>query len=467
MKVSFRYTPLVLSTLIVSVFSCGAPAGDDKVELVLAMEDVESIKTGLEKILADHSKNFKALTNLAAIELMQDELPQAAEHLNRALSVMKRRSDLETVYLLRVTESELALKQKRHEAAKKAAEAALQVNPSDPLHSRLYLSRALYALRTHGNSEAALKAYQDSWENDKAIFLHADFEAYADLLAEAENWDAALTVSYEYFKRFGYRFGMGAYLSTLHEKAGNFPYSVLAAYLDLRYGLAIGAASLQQVADNLKAVEQTLRDNNADEGIPYLKALQDMEKGRWAAAYTALIGENIENPIHAYLGLAAAIESGQAGQEVLAPMLLLEDYYSAYPEYYYRIAHEYARYPLKYGFAEQRPVLEKVIFLAPGSAMAAESRRVLCRLSGIDERFAADIYLLGEQAAAVRQYAETGRTETLAPLVRLLDFKPNPYTQAAEKALSDLSDIPPVRTYLTQVKNKTPLRNERITYILN
>ncbi len=452
-----QYFELIL-LIVLSFFSCGAETVSNEVKLIMERNDYDSIRSGLESILEEHPNNPDILTNLAAVNLMMGDWTQADRILKKAMEKVKKGSDPETIYVLNVTRSEIALKQNRFDEVLSAVSAALAANPEDPLGSRLNRARASFALK---DTDSALTDYRTVWNSHRDIFRDIDFQAYTGLLMENSRWDDALEAAYESFKRNGYTLGTGVLLSTLHEESGDIPLSLLTAYLDLRYSHAVGKVSSQEITANLQELKADLDDE------PFLDALLAMESGDWLTAYRILADENIENPVWAYMGLSAGIESGLAGLDGAGAMLLLESYFSSFPEYYYRLSRIMKKFPGEFDFNQQRPVLEKVILLAPNSEMADRSRKELCTLLLLDVNDSDDLYLLHEQAAAVREFAEAGRVEALAPLLRLLDFENNPYTRAADSTLRNLVSIPPVKAYLSLHRGKTERRKERIGLIIN
>ncbi len=457
-----KFSLLVLPCLV--QISCNSSSVNHQIDLLLYRDNIETTRSNLIKISQDHPGNFKAQVHLATINLVSGHLEQARKNIRKAMELLRNSSDPKDVYILHVTSSQIALFHEDYDEAIRAAEAALAINPDDPLNSRLRIARALVALEKR---EKALESYELCWQSDNSTFSKEDFSSFLRLLMGAEQWNTALDVLYSQFDREGYEVGLGFMLSTLHELNGDAQLSILCAYLDLRYGRLSNKVNPKEADDNLNEIEELITESRSPENASSIMAFQAMDAGDWQSAYTLLMENTIRNPVHDFLALIAGFESGQVGYEGIEPYKSLETYYRSYPEYYYRISRAMRKFPSESGFTKQRPVLEKVILQAPNSAMAEESRRQLCALLFLNEEFAQHLYLLAEQETVLSQFSETGRIETLYPLIRLLDFDNNPYTLAAEDALRKLAGIPVVRDYLESIRDKTPYREKRIGLILS
>ncbi len=460
------FVVLLCAILIIMMFSgCKQKKAAEEVENAMKLTDSEMLYSTLKDIAERYPHNLESRANLAVLSLVEGNLESANRWVSEALKEISPRSRSETVYLVYSTAADAALRSNNYKAAFDAANQALEKNNEDPLSSRLILARAAFKLEKY---EVAAEAYDISFEKSSPLLMENDYKAYLQLLAQKEMWLQALNVGYEKFQRSGYSPGTGTVLSAFHEKLQEMALSILLAYLDLKYENFTGSIPDTTVTKNLQTLQQTLLDTGMmGDGEPVLSAISQMEEENWDAAYSLLTGISTDNPVMTYWKFVAAIESNTPlSPDFVARYMSLEDYFRTYPEYYYRAFHMFRKSGINSDFASQRPVLEKVILMAPQSQVSEECRTELCRLMSIDTARANDLYLLHEQEAALQQFAATHRTEVLTPIVKLLDWENNPYTYAAESTLRNLADIPAVREFLQSVQNTTQMRKKRIQLIL-
>ncbi len=306
-----------------------------------------------------------------------------------------------------------------------------------------------------GDAKSALNDFQTAWKSPASTRGAADYSLYAQALASQERYADALAVLQESENTLGFQpGGMGLLESSVLEKLGRTAPSLLAAFKETLYQVSQDTISIAQVDTNLSALA-TRSDVPGiidARGQALLRGLKAYLHGSWSDALAALsrglAGE--DDPFGRFLVLSSTLEAGAVTPALLSQYGALETRYHNYPAYYWHLWRAMKKGPGDFTLAVGRGVLECTILLAPRSAEAADSRKELGRLIGVDAAQSRFILVNTElDDVYARLLAGADPALVLPPVMDLLSItKENVYASAGLLMVRTAMAIPAVSAYV-------------------
>jgi len=398
-------------------------------------------------------------TDLGALYLASGDLARAASQLERGEVLAEESRDDGLLYLLYANLAELRLRSRSFEASIAAADSALasarRSKAGDRVGVDFVKAKALAAL---GKKDAALAIFDAAKIGESRTMTEEDMKIHVRLLAEKGRFADALARTKERRARFGYAAGTGLEESILYERLGRLPEAAASAFEELdRRRFHAGLADSAVLA-GLAEAKKRLAAPSPREGIAVTAAVAVLTgaelftRGDFTAA-SAVFASVVRAEGESYLDFLAAAcdaEAGKAGS--VERLVALESRYGNFQGFYYHLWRAMKKRESGYSFGTARSVLETCILLAPGSAVARETRGELGILAGIGAEDGRKILLGPELDALGAALVGGAGPEVLDPAVELLATKDSTYRLAAQILLRKAASLPAVRSRLEKRK---------------
>jgi len=257
--------------------------------------------------------------------------------------------------------------------------------------------------------------------------------------------------------------GMAVTESSLHERLGNFPEAVAAAYKEISYGYGKGFVQKEDLERGIL----NLQNMNNESINASVEAILAFIRGQWndaAADLSLLFDENDEpDSFGRWMILVCALENAHNSKEsfskATAMYKAIRARYVNFPEYWYRGARAFSGL-IALEFAEN------CIGTAPEGPFAPECRMIIAAQSNISKEDAASIKTKQEVDSIISQSVKNNNPEMLDSLLPLIALPDNPYTLYAVNALRSLSVTQKYNEYFNAKTTASKGRlKERLNYI--
>jgi tetratricopeptide (TPR) repeat protein len=465
----------VLLSPVFLLLSCApprSPSVQSQHAAVVRSSNGRALLLGLIELDQGHPGSLALKADLGAVCLSLGDTEQARIYLEAGRRLARKSRDARLVAMLHADLAELAWRTGDPREAVRCCETAISLAPDDPAGARLTRAKALAAL---GEPTRALEDFSTAWDAQRAGMLPEDCAAFARLLAVTGSERKALDVLADLQARFPHEQGVALEQSALFGRLGMYEESILAAYEELEYQLYAGGTSTGRILEGLSDLDARLTGEAPAAGRRARRVAAGLARharGDWSGAAAELSGVAavVALPIGRYVLLSARLEAGQATTDDLASYLSLEGRFRDLAGYYYHLwrgtkasgpgSRSGARSP-------SLEILEKCIQLAPHTEAAAESRRELGRVLGLEPPDGAKLLLPVEIEAIAQSVAGGGDPSLLEPLLGLLSTPANRYQAGTEPVLQALARRPDVGAWLAARRAAAGGRlKERLAFLL-
>ena len=266
--------------------------------------------------------------------------------------------------------------------------------------------------------------------------------------------------------------GLALTESALRERAGDFSGAAVAAYKELSWAYAYGAASKAEVEEGLLNTIVALQDSGRQLAIDALRGCLAFAREEWAQAEKLLkrvFSPNEEaDSFLRWMLLVCAIE--QEATESEAATLrsaygAIRGRYSQFPEYWHRGARAFSGRDGEIAAA----YAEQCINLSPRGPFALDSRKLLAAHFGISSNRGNEHSALLTKAEIeniIRNSVSINDPDILKELIPLLALPENPLTLYALGALKVLSSVPEYRIFfMKEAQTYSGRLGERLNFL--
>ena len=276
--------------------------------------------------------------------------------------------------------------------------------------------------------------------------------------------------------------GLALAESGLREKAGDYAGAAVAAYKELAWAYACGAATKGMVEEGLQNALVLFNDVSLSSepqrspGAAALRGCMAFNRGEWdrAEEFLTEICSPDEEPdsFLRWMLLVCAMERDPVKEDKVSAYGAIRARYMRFPEYWYRGARVFSFERRGEGGRNIDAVYaEQCINASPQGPFAAECRSILGGHLGLspegkDTRLSSDLRTKAEIEHVIRSSVSMNDPKKLAELFPLMALPDNPYTLYALGAMQALSPVPEFRAFFIEGALKSPGRlGERLNYI--
>ena len=275
--------------------------------------------------------------------------------------------------------------------------------------------------------------------------------------AAGSGTDAALEELAERERSSGFAPGLGLAESSLREKSGDYAGATMAAFKELSYAYAAGAASAETVRERLAATRAAFAgrtDPGAAAAVRAVACASDFFAGKWKAAGAELQAlfpgeaEREADSFPRWMMLVCALESGEGGRNLRSAYGAARARYSLFPAYWHRAARAAERAGSE-GSAAVAEAAERCVSLSPAGPYADEARGLIAESIGLKKSDGKAIRSRMEIEAAARIAGAERNPQVLDSIVPVLSLPDNPYTLYALGVLRGLAEDETIRKWLS------------------
>jgi tetratricopeptide (TPR) repeat protein len=459
---------LILVCLCLSAVGCGKNQ-----EYKSAFEQAVREKSGADLVTAlldldqRYPDTFEIKSRLGDLYLAGGDLDPAETFLKKAEGLLSTAGDDRSRYDVLVNLGVLQFEKKAYAESQSLAEKAAALVQDDPRGAIFLKARDLFML---GKKDEAVGLYEKNWGR-RALMSRLDCNLYFDQCVQAKSFIRALEVLAAWQEQFDFTPGQGIQASQIYERLGMIDESVLTVAMELEYLLSSGGIDRGKIRERLAEIGRKLEDktfNPKQAGRELLAGLVAWFAEDWGVAQRAFAPLSISHYYFDYLRRAAELENAGATVELLKAYTEGEKYFKSLPAFFRHFWRGMKKGKGEYTYATAREVLEKTVLLAPGTEYAAETRREIGRLLGLNPSDGERLLLPPELAALGARLAGGEPPVVLEPAVALLALPDNVYTLQGIVFLRELSRrLPAVGSYLEKKKSASTGRlRERLVMIL-
>jgi len=275
--------------------------------------------------------------------------------------------------------------------------------------------------------------------------------------AAGSGTDAALEELAERERSSGFAPGLGLAESSLREKSGDYAGATMAAFKELSYAYAAGAASAETVRERLAATRAAFAgrtDPGAAVAVRAVACASDFFAGNWKAAGAELQvlfpgeAEREADSFPRWMMLVCALESGGDDRNLRSSYGAVRARYALFPAYWHRVARAAERAGSE-GSTAAIEAAERCVSLAPAGPYADEARGLIAESIGLKKSDGKAIRSRMEIEAAARVAASERNPQVLDSIVPVLSLPDNPYTLYALGVLRGLAEDETIRKWLS------------------
>lgn len=269
--------------------------------------------------------------------------------------------------------------------------------------------------------------------------------------------EAALEELAERERSSGFAPGLGLAESSLREKSGDYAGATMAAFKELCYAYAAGAASAETVRERLAATAAAFAgrtDPGAAAAVRAVACASDFFAGKWKAAGAELQAlfpgeaEREADSFPRWMMLVCTLESGGDDRNLRSAYGAVRARYALFPAYWHRAARAAERTGSE-GSAAAAEAAERCVSLAPAGPYAEEARDLIAESIGLKKSDGKSIRSRMEIEAAARIAGAERNPQVLDSIVPVLSLPDNPYTLYALGVLRGLAEDGTIRKWLS------------------
>lgn len=250
------------------------------------------------------------------------------------------------------------------------------------------LARVLYA---NNDAKGSADMFMAAWETNPFDFTESDVQVFIEVLSATESYVSMLRIIDDIERNRGFQAGMGMAESTAYERTGLPVHALLAAFKELEYARFHGGITDTQLGLNLTQVltnmQPSLSQTDLVDFSLLTTGLKQFVAGDFVSASEAMntLLARINSPFAAYLEYSMKARRGVSIPiEETARFVALESRFVSHPGYYLSLWLGMKSGPGDYNFNTIRPVLEKVILLAPEQPAAQRAKAEIISLLKLD-----------------------------------------------------------------------------------
>jgi hypothetical protein len=275
--------------------------------------------------------------------------------------------------------------------------------------------------------------------------------------AEGAGIEAALEELAEQERSSGFAPGLGLAESSLREKAGDYAGATMAAFKELSYAYAVGAASAETVRERLAATGAAFAgrtDPGAAAAVRAVACASDFFAGKWKAAGAELQAlfpgeaEREADSFPRWMMLVCALESGGGDRNLRSAYGAVRARYALFPAYWHRAARAAERAGSE-GTTAVAEAAERCVSLSPAGPYADEARGLIAESIGLKKSDGKSIRSRMEIEAAARIAGAERNPQVLDSIIPVLSLPDNPYTLYALGVLRGLAEDETIRKWLS------------------
>lgn len=280
--------------------------------------------------------------------------------------------------------------------------------------------------------------------------------------AEGAGIEAALEELAERERSSGFAPGLGLAESSLREKSGDYAGATMAAFKELSYAYAAGAASAETVRERLAATGAAFAgrtDPGAAAAVRAVACASDFFAGKWKAAGAELLAlfpgeaEREADSFPRWMMLVCALESGGDDRNLRSAYGAVRARYALFPAYWHRAARAAERAGSEGSTAVAEAAsaesAERCVSLSPAGPYADEARGLIAESIGLKKSDGKAIRSRMEIEAAARIAGAERNPQILDSIVPVLSLPDNPYTLYALGVLRGLAEDETIRKWLS------------------